>query len=203
MMPSSSTASINSEVATVSVAPAPLATPVCESLTQEVTFAPGSPVSLEGRASGANLHYQWFKSDPTGVDFTSLGTDSPRLTDTPGGPEAVYVVRITNDADFIDTQIIVARSTSCDTPVIDGHPQGASVHAGTSATLQVSASGSGQLSYQWFSSDAAGTGWIAIPYATASSMTVSPDEPRFYYCLVTSSCGNSVLSNTVPVEVIP
>ncbi len=196
-------AALNSEVATVIVAPVPLATPVVQTATQEVSFTPGAPVSLEVRASGTNLHYQWYKSDPTGAAFAPLGDDAPRVTDTPAGPEAVYVVRITNDAAFIDTQLIVARSTACVSPTITVQPQAAVVHAGGATTLQVNATGTGTLSYQWFGSDAAGTGWIAVSNATAASINLSPDETHFYYCVVTSSCGNSVTSNTVAVQVTP
>lgn len=193
-------AALNSKVATVSVALAPLATPSYHSSTQDVRFTPGSPVALEVRASGANLHYQWFKSDPAGASYTAIGTDAPRLTDPPAGPEAIYIVRISNDAGFTDTQWIFARSTACAAPVITTQPQKASVHSGGSATIQVAATGSG-LSYQWFATDAIAATWAAVADATGPSLTVTPQETRFYYCVITSSCGSAVTSAAVPVEV--
>jgi hypothetical protein len=196
-------AAINSAVATVTVAPAPLATPVYRSLTDEAGFAPGALVTLEVRASGANVHYHWFKSDPSGSAFVEAGGDSPRLTDTPAGAEALYFVRIANEGSFVDTPLMVARSTACSAPTVTSQPRSTVVNSGAATTLETAASGQGPLTYQWFGSNAGNTLWTALPGATSASIAITPHETSFYYCVITSACGNSVTSATAAVEVNP
>ena len=94
------------------------------------------------------------------------------------------------------------RSTACAAAVITTQPQGAAIHTGGSATLSISATGSG-LSYQWFVSDSTNTGWLAMADAAGPSLTVTPDETGFYYCVITSECGAAVTSNSAAVEVTP
>jgi hypothetical protein len=195
-------AAINSDVAIVRVTPAAQATPSYRALTEEVSFAPGGTATLEVRAAGSNVHYQWFKSDPAGSAFVAAGGDSPRLTDTPSCAEALYYVRIGNEASFVDTPVMVARSTACAAPAVTSQPRSASIHAGTAATLDVTATGDRTLTYQWFIDDDQ-RGWLALHGATSHSITVTPSETHFYYCVITNPCGNSVSSATAAVEVIP
>jgi len=80
-----------------------------------------------------------------------------------------------------------ANQSDAEVPIITNHPGDINVLQWTAANLAVSASGTGDLSYQWFSNntDSNHHGSL-IPGATGSTYTVPTSEigTTYYYCAV-------------------
>ncbi|HXH92250.1 MAG TPA: hypothetical protein VNN25_11770 [Thermoanaerobaculia bacterium] len=92
----------------------------------------------------------------------------------------------------------------CDPPLILGidQPKNTTVALGRAATLSVKASGSGPLTYQWFSG---AKGLVNFPLAIGSSpnfTTLAINDTTSYWVRVANPCG-SVDSQTVTVSVAP
>lgn len=87
----------------------------------------------------------------------------------------------------------------CVAPTIVVQPSSPSVTVGSSATLTVTASGTGTLTYQWFIGRS-GNSANPIPGGTGPSLTVTPGTTTSYWVRVSSSCG-SVDSATATVTV--
>ncbi len=87
--------------------------------------------------------------------------------------------------------------SGCNPPSISVQPQSTSITAGNSATLSVTASGTGDT-YQWFTG-APGTG-SPINGATGSSVQVNPSTTTTFHVRVTA-CGTTVNSSAATVTV--
>jgi hypothetical protein len=92
---------------------------------------------------------------------------------------------------------------TCTPPAITGQPGSPAIAAGSSATLSVSATGTGPLSYQWFTGTSGNTA-SPIPGGTGPSITVTPASTTSYWVRVTNACGtaNSATA-TVTVTTTP
>lgn len=83
----------------------------------------------------------------------------------------------------------VTVSTACTPPSIASQPSDQSISSGQQATLSVSASGSGPLSFQWFQGSSGNT---SSPVgANSSSLTVQPSATTSYWARVSNSCGSA------------
>lgn len=140
---SCNTAGATSNPATVTVN---CAVPSITSQPQSKTISSGESTLLSVSASGATA-YQWYRgsrndeSNPiAGATGSSLNTGS--LTQTTS-----YWVKVSNACGSTSSQ--TATLTVCTAPAITQQPQSATVVAGQSATLAVSATGT-DLTYQWF-----------------------------------------------------
>jgi Ig-like domain-containing protein len=90
----------------------------------------------------------------------------------------------------------------CDPPFILGldQPKGTTVSIGRPALLSVKASGSGPLTYQWFTG-ASGLSNFPLPGGTSANFTTSAlNDTTSYWVRVSNPCG-SVNSQTVTVNV--
>ena len=77
-------------------------------------------------------------------------------------------------------------NNTCTPPSIATQPQGQNLSAGSSATLTVSAAGTGPFTYAWFIGD---PGQTSQPTGTNSaSLTVSPATTTTYWVRVTNAC---------------
>jgi hypothetical protein len=86
--------------------------------------------------------------------------------------------------------IPVADIGACAAPTISGQPAGTTVNAGQSATLSVSAAGSGPLIYQWYKGLKGNTS-NPVSGATASTCTTSAlNASASYWVRITNSCGS-------------
>ncbi len=140
-------------------------------------------------ASGLFALYQWRSN---GVDLVDGGnvsgatTATLTLSNVLKADEAVYSVRVTNNAGFADSDG-TSTLTVID-PVITGQPASQAVSAGTNVTFNVTAVGTAPITYQWkkngsnLSDDAKYSG------TTTSSLTVSG--------IVTGDAGNYTVSIT-------
>lgn len=92
--------------------------------------------------------------------------------------------------------------TACTSPAITTHPADQTITAGSSATLSVTATGTG-LAYQWFRWYTSGY-WLSVSGATSPTVTVSPTTTTAYRVLVTNACGSATSrSATVTVCAAP
>lgn len=150
----------------------------------------------------ANLSIAYTPIAATGGDVTwtvspATGSVSDGVFSASAG--GTYEVRAAVAADGIYCAVsntkmatdIVVTSNSCDAPTISVQPVAQNVNKGSSATLSVTATGSGTLSYQWYSNTSSTTsGATVIVGADESSYTVptSSEGTIYYYCVVSNYC---------------
>ena len=111
----------------------------------------GSPASISVSATGSNLTYQWQLSTNGGITFTDIsGATAATLNianTTVSMNNYQYQVVIANNCASSVTSIPVNLTVS--TPAtLSAQPQGAIICEGSSATFNVTASGS-NITYQW------------------------------------------------------
>jgi hypothetical protein len=142
---------------------------------------------------------------------------TPSTLLAPGAGDALVTIRTTSNTRAGDHFVTVTASDGvtsssasifvtvlCDPPFILGidQPKGITVSSGRPANLSVKASGSGPLTYQWFTGS---TGLVNFPLAVGSSpnfTTSALNDTTSYWVRVTNPCG-SVDSQTVTVNVGP
>jgi YD repeat-containing protein len=155
----------------------------------------GSVVRLTITNPLAGETFQWYRgasgdvSNPAGT--AAVNDVSPLAT-------TQYWVRTTRtscSADSAATTVNVCR------PSVTAQPASASIVAGTSVSLSVTATGTGPLVYQWYNGTP-GSGTL-IQGATSSSYLATPSANTTYSVEVTSgsSCASRTTQVAVPVTV--
>jgi hypothetical protein len=88
----------------------------------------------------------------------------------------------------------------CNAPAINGQPSGSTIVSGNSAQLSVTATGTGPLSYQWFTGS---SGDISSPVngGTTAAISVSPATTTSYWVRVTGQCAPVANSNAATIVV--
>ena len=125
----------------------------------------GAQVSEEVLVDASRLPFQAVVGNEKGLVHTALQlTTNPSMALVNLKEAAVDTIDHPSFK-FVERAIKVGVCPTA--PRIDSEPQSVSVQSGQAATFSVAASGSPQLSYQWFK------GATAIPSATASSYTIS------------------------------
>jgi len=164
----------------------------------------GQSVTLSIVATGSDLTYQWYsnsKNSATGGTKIKNAT-SADYTFTPGkAATTYYYCVVTNTDEDVEgdntasttsnvATVVVLPITNAAAPKITTQPANTSVNAGQAVILTVVATGSGELTYQWYSNTNSSTkkGTI-IPDATSSTYTVptATASMLFYYCIVTNT----------------
>jgi hypothetical protein len=145
-----------------------------------------APLRLSVAATGTGpLSYQWSKDGVplAGGTGASFALASAQLVDA-----GSYAVQVGN---AVGTVVSSAAVVSVSTPVsITGQPVGATLDANTVATLSVTATGSGPLSYQWRKDGVAITGGTAATYSVPALRGVDAGS----YDVVVSNLASSVTS---------
>jgi hypothetical protein len=125
------------------------AAPTITEQPQSVTVSEGSQIALAVSADGSSpLSYQWFKgnSELAGRTAATLVIASSVMSDA-----GAYRVRVTNPYGSIDSDpATVVVQTSSTAPSIVTHPRSVTVGVGSPVELEVLASGTSPLWYQWF-----------------------------------------------------
>lgn len=130
------------------------------------------------------------------------GDEILTITTTPTTAAGDHVVTITANDGTTTASASVFVTVLCDPPFILGidQPKGSTVGAGRPAQLSVKASGSGPLTYQWFTG-ASGLQNFPLPGGTSPTFTTSAlNDTTSYWVRVTNPCG-SVNSQTATVNV--
>jgi hypothetical protein len=189
-----------------------------------VTVNTGDTVKLTVEATGSDkLSYQWYKNttnSSSGGSKISGATGSSYTVPTTTTGTAYYYCIVTNSDSSITSSVKTSTATSAaaqvtvyvssaSAPDITAQPVSATVYAGTIKKLTVTASGSGTLSYQWYSNSVnsadTGTPITGAINATYSALTLSAGT-TFYYCVVTNTAetpsGPETMSATSAIAAI-
>ncbi len=207
-----STASVTSEIATVTVsntASETAATPEITKQPADVTANLNGTVELSVEATagdGGTLSYQWYEeNDPDTVLSTSETFNPP--TDTEGTRNYYVVITNTKDGKTASVTSAIASVTVSEelpvSPVITKQPDSVAVNLGERATLEVVAnvSDDGEISYQWYRTIIDETTGIPIEGATSSTFNPPTNKAgeNIYYCVVTNEKDGKTASTTSKV----
>lgn len=148
------------------------------------TVTVGDAITLSALASGDPAPtYQWRKN---GAAIDGATSRTLTIAKTTAGDAGTYTVVATNSAgSATSANATVAINVP---PLITSHPASLTQASGSAATLSVSASGTGTLSYQWYK------GSTAIAGATGSSLalaSLSTGDEGDYTVAVTDSIGTT------------
>lgn len=148
------------------------------------TVEAGAPVALLALASGDPAPtYQWHKDGVAIVGATSPTLSLGKATAAASGS---YSVTATSRAGTVTSS--AATVGVKELPSITAHPVSITAPAGSAATLEVTASGTGALAYAWFKDDAAISG-AADP--SLGFTALAPADAGWYTVRVTDSVGST------------
>jgi YD repeat-containing protein len=171
---------------------------------QSTIISSGSSANFSARAdgeTGQTVSYQWFRgiypdrSASQGTGTISGGVahyTTPALTATTS-----YWVEATNSCPNSARNSETATVSICTSPSATVQPAAVSITRSQSVDLLATASGTGTLTYQWYT---AGSTDTAIVGATTSKLTVAPTAQTSYKVKVSNACA-TVSSNTVTITV--
>ena len=147
----------------------------------------GGSTSLSLAATGsATVSVKWYKANGTYVGATNPITVAP-------SDSTQYYAMVSNGCRTVQSNTVTV--TVCNAPAITVQPTGgATLVAGGSRTLSVTATGTDTLFYRWYENG------VAITGATARTLTVSPTTTTSYHVVVTNGCG-SATSATATINV--
>ena len=197
------TGTVTSNVAAVTVKGAPVITQQPESVT--VNSGQGFTLSVSATGDGT-LTYQWYsntKNKNSGgsvIKGAKSATYSGTTKESAATTTVYYYCVVTSEDKSVSggktaavtsaAASVTVKAVNASTPTIIKKPVNQTVILGSPATLSIEATGSGTLSYQWYSnSKSSTTGAAAISGATGKSLTVTPTAAgtTYYYCVVTNS----------------
>ncbi len=180
--------------------------------------ADASPVCISGSASlsvsatGTNLTYQWYDNGSTnsnsGGTLISGATGSTYSASTANADVKYYYVVVSGYCGSSVTST-AAKVTVNAATIISTSPVNQTVCLNSAVTvLTVAATGSGTLSYQWYSNTTnSNSGGTSISSAISASFTPSSTTSGvvYYYAVATSSSCGSATSNaaTFTVNALP
>jgi hypothetical protein len=119
------------------------------------------------------------------------------FNDVTSASNGTYTSTLTNAAGSVTSNAAVLNVLTPTTPAITSSPSSVSVYASQTATFSVSATGTGTLSYKWYTG--APPNGTAIAGATSSTYTTGSltDNGTEYYATATdTACTNTTLTST-------
>ena len=165
----------------------------------------GSTVAFSVQATGSSsLSYQWRKDGVNLVQgghifgATNVTLSVSNLLQADAGS---YTVKITDTYGSITSSVAVLTVND---PVITSPPISLVLPVGSNAVFQVTAAGTGPLSYQWYKAGAPLSNGGHISGATTAALTVSNlsfDDAGQYYVSVTNSLHTGVASATADLNI--
>jgi len=185
----------NSTTATVSIATAPAITTQPGS----ISINSGATTTLTVASSGSPTPtYQWYQgasgttTSPI-ANATSASFTTPALTTTTS-----YWARATNVGGTADSS--AATVTVTQPAAITTSPSSSTINSGSNATLSVTASGTGPLSYQWYQG-ASGNSTSSITNATSASYTTPALTATTSYWVKVTNAANPTGANSATATV--
>jgi hypothetical protein len=156
----------------------------------------GSDITYSVGATGNGLTYQWFKD---GVPVP--GANGESFTAANVQPEHVYTVAVTNANGGTQTRE-VQRPVFVHPVTIEEEPAPTTVlQPGAGAVLNVTATGSGPIYYQWCRYFPDTDTFEAIPFAATEHYTAT--QPGFYFVAINNRAGILTWSEVVEVVAAP
>jgi hypothetical protein len=152
----------------------------------------GQTATLTVAAAGSiALNYQWYQGAAPST-ATPVGTNSSSLTVTPAATTS-YWVNVTSPCGA--TASSSATVSVCTPPTVVAQPSSQTVTSGSSATLNVTASGTAPFSYQWYQG---ASGTTTTPIGTNSNtISVTPAATTSYWVKVTNACASTPSSTAI------
>ena len=158
--------------------------PVFTNQPANMLFASGSNASVLLNVTGSKtLRYKWFKD---GVEIPKATKNKLTLKKvSPARDNGTYQVEVENGAgkatsDEFNVSVISAVK-------ITANPAGDAFVQGQPATLDVTTTGDGTITYQWEKLDAKSRKWISVEGANSATLTIADMQPENvgdYRCLV-------------------
>lgn len=164
------------------------------------TINSGSSYTFSVVANGTTpLSYQWqFSADNTTFENLAGATGATcTIASAPPSAEGYYRVIVTNVAGTATSS--AALLSVNEILAITAQPVGATINAGASFTLSVTATGKPTPNFQWYLNGA------AIPGATGSSYAITNAagaQAGLYTVVVSNTAGDSVTSSAAAVAVV-
>jgi hypothetical protein len=162
--------------------------------------APFTPISVSATGPGT-LSYQWYSNTSSSTTGGTLipGAQSANFTppSSATGTTYYYVV-VTSSCQSVTSNVSGAFNVNQNTQINSQNTAAQTVCIGFPFNpITVTASGTGTLTYQWYSNTSnSNSGGVAISGATSSSYTPpsSTAGTTYYYVVAGSDCGPSVAS---------
>ena len=169
--------------------------------------ATGTSVTFSVTAIGVGeLSYLWQYSKDGGKTWNNSSTRKATYTITVSKTQDTFQYRcIVTDGNGHSTTSQAAALTLTDNPLkITKQPTAMQGKVGATVSTSVTASGSG-LTYQWQYSKNGGASWTNASNKTATySLKISTGNYNFSYrCKVSDSKGGTIISNEVPLTILP
>jgi alpha-tubulin suppressor-like RCC1 family protein len=200
-----SVGSVTSAPATLTVNPAGVAPSITTQPTSQSVTA-GSTITFSVVATGTSpVSYQWRKN---GVTITGATSASLTFSSAAASDAGSYSVVVANALGSINSDVAVLTVNT--PPTITVQPSSQTVVAGAPINLSVTATGTGTLTYQWYSSKLLYTGLnnyvtqtLPISGGTSANLVIassSSSDTGSYYVVV-STTGARVTSSSVSITV--
>ena len=188
--------SASSNTATVTVSS--VAAPNITTQPASQTIVSGQTAMLTVTATGATpLSYQWYQG-MAGDTSIQVGANSASFTTPALTATTNYWVKVSNTAGSTNSN--TATITVLSPPSITVQPASQTITSGQNATLFVTATGSGQLTYQWYHGNSGDTKTAVSGANNSTFTTPALTQTTSYWVKVTNSAG-SVNSTTATVTV--
>lgn len=192
-----SVSSVTSNIATLTVNPAPVA-PSITTPPASTTVTAGQTATFTVVAAGtAPLSYQWQKGTTNIAGATSSSYTTPATVIGDNG--STFRVVVTNSVSSVTSAAATLTVNAAPVaPSITTQPTNKTVTAGQTATFTVVAAGTAPLSYQWQKNTADIPGATSTSYTTPA--TVIGDDGSQFRVVVTNSVSN-ITSNAATLTV--
>ena len=186
--------SVTSLVATLTV----YVPPGIQTQPQNLTVTQGHGASFSVAANGsAPLNYQW-NFDGTNVSGATNATLA--LTNAQGTNAGSYTVVVTNPAGSVTSQ--VASLTVNVPPGITTQPQSQAVVQGQNGSFSVVATGTANLSYQWYFNGSS-LGWGGAHSATLTLNNIGSNNAGSYTVVVNNNYGSATSAVATLTLIVP
>ncbi|MGD1030700.1 MAG: immunoglobulin domain-containing protein [Opitutaceae bacterium] len=196
MTVANSLGSVTSTAATLTVSAAVAPTITTQPESQTVSFDVATYIELSVSASGSpNLSYQWFFngtaiSNATGYDYYIWSPTSASAGN--------YTVTVSNAFGSVTSNTANIAVLPAVAPTITTQPESQTVTSGSTVQLSVNASGSPNITFQWYDNG------VALPTATGGTLSISSATAinAGSYSVVVSNSAGSVTSNPAIVAIL-
>ena len=167
------------------------------------TINQGDSTSLSVTAGGSSpFTYQWYIGNPPSTTTPVAGGTTATINVSPT-TTTTYWVQVNNScgpAVNSNAATVTVNPVTCNPPQVTTQPSGSTVTFGGTAQVSVVASGTGPLSYQWYTG-AKGNTSSPVFNGTTATINVSPQFTTTYWVRVTGACVPPADSNAATVTV--
>ena len=167
-------------------------------------------LSVSASANGGSLSYQWYSNTTQATAGATTLTNCTTYNYSPStstvGTMYYYCV-VTNTTGSCSATSDIATVTVTAPTAISSHPTNVTNGVvGSASSLSVTATGTGTLTYQWYTCNSDGSSPSAISSATNASaitatLSITPASAgtTYYKCVVHSDCGSDQTSSVASI----